>query len=46
MEALAGVLKPYGYAGTRAPAGVLLKPVGCASMGALAGQNKMVIPEK
>ena len=41
MEALApGVLKPYGCAGMKAPAGVL-NPVGCktgcASMEALAG---------
>jgi hypothetical protein len=43
MEALApGVLKPYGCAGMKAPAGVL-DPVGCktgcASMEALAGKK-------
>ena len=41
MEALAGVLKPCGCAGMKAPAGVL-KPVGCASMEALAGKKKNV----
>jgi hypothetical protein len=39
MEALAGVLKPCGCAGMKAPAGVL-KPVGCASMEALAGKKE------
>ena len=42
MEALAGVLKPCGCAGMKAPAGVL-NPVGCktgcASMEALAGKK-------
>jgi hypothetical protein len=38
MEVLAGVLKPCGCAGMKAPAGVL-KPVGCASMEALAGKR-------
>jgi hypothetical protein len=39
MEALAGVLKPCGCAGMKAPAGVL-KPIGFASMEALAGKQK------